>query len=416
VERGGPAGVFRGAGRTLMANRPGAISAGMEATAFAVTGRLVLESGLRTGAVVVSGHKIVEVRLGESREGLPETVHSASIVSAGFIDLQVNGAFGAEIGPRAEAIAHLASRLPATGVTAFLPTLVSSDADLYPRVAEAFAASRETAGARPLGLHLEGPFLSRARSGAHRLDAIGHAPPTLYDDLLGQDVVRLVTLAPEIDGARERIARLRANGIAVSLGHTDASYDELRRGIDAGASMVTHLYNAMSGFGHRAPGAVGAALVDDRVAVGLIADGVHSHPAAVRLAVLAKRAERIALVTDAIAGAGMEPGVYALDGQDILVDETGARLANGKLAGSVLTLDRAVRNVMAWAGSAVDEACRMASEVPARVLGLAAKGRLLAGMDADLVLLDEQLLVQATFREGRRVYGGMAPGDERRAS
>jgi N-acetylglucosamine-6-phosphate deacetylase len=399
-----------------MTNLASTVSDDPEARTFAVAGRLVLESGLVPGAVVVRGRKIVELRRGEGSEGLPETVYTASVVSAGFIDLQVNGAFGAEIGPRAEAIAHLASRLPATGVTAFLPTLVSSDAELYPRVAEAFAASRETAGARPLGLHLEGPFLSPARSGAHRLDAIGHAPATLYDGLLDREVVRLVTLAPEVEGAHERIARLRAHGIAVSLGHTDASYDELRRGIDAGASMVTHLYNAMSGFGHRAPGAVGAALVDDRVAVGLIADGVHSHPAAVRLAVLAKRAERVALVTDAISGAGMEPGIYALDGQDILVDETGARLADGKLAGSVLTLDRAVRNVMVWAGSRVDEACRMASEVPARVLGLAAKGRLLAGMDADLVLLDEQLRVQATFREGRCVYGGMAPGDERPAS
>jgi N-acetylglucosamine-6-phosphate deacetylase len=393
-----------------------AVSGELEARTFAVAGRLVLESGLVPGAVVVRGHKIVDVRYGERPQGLPETVYTASIVSAGFIDLQVNGAFGAEIGPRAEAIAHLASRLPATGVTAFLPTIVSSDAALYPRVAEAFAASRETPGARPLGLHLEGPFLSAARSGAHRLDAIGHAPATLYDELLGQDVVRLVTLAPEVQGAHERIARLRAHGVAVSLGHTDASYDELRRGIDAGASMVTHLYNAMSGFGHRAPGAVGAALVDDRVAVGLIADGVHSHPAAVRLAVLAKRPERIALVTDAISGAGMEPGVYALDGQDIVVDETGARLADGKLAGSVLTLDRAVRNVMAWAGSPVHEACRMASEVPARILGLSAKGRLAAGMDADLVLLDEDMRVQATFREGQSVYGGTVPGGSRSAA
>src|SRR5262249_44128657 len=150
-----------------MPSLAGAGSGGTETPSFAVAGRLVLESGLLPGALVVRGGKIVEVRLGDSREGLPETVHTASIVSAGFIDLQVNGAFGAEIGARAEAIAHLASRLPATGVTAFLPTLVSSDAAVYPRVAEAFAASRETAGARPLGLHLEGPFLSPARSGAH---------------------------------------------------------------------------------------------------------------------------------------------------------------------------------------------------------------------------------------------------------
>lgn len=375
-----------------------------EASLFAVRGLLALATGLVRGAVVVRGGRIVEVVKGSGGLDLPETVHETAIVSSGFIDLQVNGGFGVEVSDTSEAIVHLARQLPATGVTGFLPTLVSSTAEIYPRACQAFVAGREAFGARPLGLHLEGPFLSQRRAGAHRASAIEEAPEDLYDAFIAEGVLRLVTLAPEAPGGLERIRRLRSHGVVVSLGHTDATYEELEKGIDAGAEMVTHLYNAMSGFSHRAPGAVGAALVDERVTVGLIADGVHCHPASVRLAVKAKGADRVALVTDSIAGAGMEPGVYQLDGRDILVDEMLAKLPDGKLAGSVLSLDQAVRNVVAWAGSSVSDACRMASEVPARILGLESKGTLAPGKDADLVLLDEHLRVSSTFKNGEIVF------------
>ena len=374
------------------------------AARFAVRGRLVLDRGLVPGAVVVEGGRIAEVVLEPAPAALPPTVHDAAIVSPGFIDLQVNGGFGVEVGERADAIARLAARLPATGVTAFLPTLVSSAAEVYPRACQAFLASRGAAGALPLGLHLEGPFLSLRRAGAHRTSAIENASPAVWDPFLEHDALRLVTLAPELEGALEHIQRLRQQRVVVSLGHTDASYEEFRRGIDAGATMVTHLFNAMSGFRPRAPGAVGAALLDERVTVGVIADGVHSHPASLRLAVRVKGPDKVALVTDAIAGAGMEPGRYQLGGQDILVKDGQARLPDGTLAGSVLSLDEAVRNVVSWAETGVGEACRMASEVPARLLGLRSKGRLAVGCDADLVLLDDALRVRATFREGRSLY------------
>ncbi len=379
---------------------------GPDAASFAVRGRLVLDHELVPGALIVQAGRIAEVVREPAPTALPSTVHDAAIVSPGFIDLQVNGGFGVEVGERADAIQRLAARLPATGVTAFLPTLVSSAAEVYPRACLAFLASRGAVGALPLGLHLEGPFLSLRRAGAHRTSVIKNAPPDLLDPFLEQGVVSLVTLAPEVEGALERIRRLRQQRVVVSLGHTDASYEEFLRGIDAGATMVTHLYNAMSDFHHRAPGAVGAALVDERVTVGLIADGVHCHPASLRLAVRAKGPDRVALVSDAIAGAGMEPGRYQLGGQDILVEEGRARLPDGTLAGSVLSLDQAVRNVVAWAETSAGEACRMASEVPARLLGLRSKGRLAVGFDADLVLLDDALRVLATFREGRCLYRG----------
>jgi N-acetylglucosamine-6-phosphate deacetylase len=371
---------------------------------FAVRGRLVLEDGVVPGAVVVRDGAIDAVLRHPAASELPATVLQADIVAPGFIDLQINGGFGAEVGDSAEAIRRLAASLPSVGVTAFLPTLVSSPPPVYPRAIDAMVEARDCAGARPLGLHLEGPFLSLRRAGAHRRDAIEGAPADLFDRLPDRDAVRAVTMAPELPGATERIRRLTARGVVVSLGHTEASHEQFTAGVDAGATMATHLYNAMSGFAPRAPGAMGAALVDDRVTAGLIADGVHSHPAAVRLAVRAKGPARIVLVSDAIAGAGMPPGVYELGGVDVTVDGTQARLRDGTLAGSVLTLDQAVRNVVAWTGCGVADACRMASETPARVLGLGAKGRLAPGCDADLVLLDDDLRVLATLRDGREVY------------
>ena len=383
---------------------------------FAIRGRLVVDGGLFPGVVVVRDGAIAEIVRDPAGADLPGDVLDAHIVAPGLIDLQVNGAFGVEVGEDADAIRHLSQQLPATGVTAFLPTVVSSTASFYAGVREAFMQARDADGAVPLGLHVEGPFLSARRAGAHRLSAIENAPPDLYErGLLEGEVVRMVTLAPETDGALDRIRRLRERGIVVSLGHTDATYEEFVRGIDHGASLVTHLYSAMSAFRHRSPGAVGAALVDDRVTAGIIADGVHCHPASLRLALKTKGVERIALVTDAIAGAGMAPGTYRLEGQEILVEETGARLADGTLAGSVLTLDQAVRNMVRLGGARVADAIRMASDVPARVLGLSRQGRLAVGFDADLVLLDEGLEVQATFRRGRQQFSRDARGPARAA-
>jgi N-acetylglucosamine-6-phosphate deacetylase len=371
---------------------------------YAVRGDLVIDGGLVRGAVVVEGERIAEV-VREPRDGeLPEGVIDGAIVAPGLIDLQVNGGFGIEVGEEPAAIRYLAERLPETGVTAFLPTVITAPAAHYQRVFEAFAAAHQSPGARVLGLHLEGPFLSPRRAGAHRPELIEAADGELFEALLMGDGLRLMTLAPERVDAHERIRRLRERDILVSLGHTDASYEEFVAGVDAGARMATHLYNAMSPFGHRAPGAIGAALVEDRVTVGLIADGVHSHPASVRLAVRAKGAERIALVSDMMPAARMPPGQYELGGQPVIVDGTTARLADGTLAGSIVTLDQAIRNVVRWTEATPAEAIRMASEVPARLLGMAETGRIAAGCAADLVLFDDDLNVEATIVGGQIAF------------
>jgi len=373
---------------------------------FAVVGKLAIGDRLEDGAVVVEDGRIAALPRRPHPDDLPARRIEAGIVAPGLIDLQVNGGFGVEVGHDPAAIRHLARALPRTGVTAFLPTVISSPAPVYPGVFDAFRAARDVEGARALGLHLEGPFLSPTRPGAHRQDLIEAADDPLFDALLRYDALALMTLAPERPGGLGRIRRLRERGAVVSLGHLDASYEQFVAGVEAGATMATHLFNAMSPFAHRAPGSVGAALVEDRVVAGLIADGVHCNPAAVRLALAAKGPLGIALVSDMMAAAGMPPGLYELGGRAVESDGDSARLADGTLAGSVLTMDRAVRNVVAWCGVGPATALRMASEVPARLLGLERVGTLAVGADADLALFDGDLSVVTTIVGGRTVYGG----------
>jgi N-acetylglucosamine-6-phosphate deacetylase len=387
---------------------PDNLSSDGDARLFSVRGRLLLDGRLTPGVVVVEDGDIVEVRTGDLASNIPEPVHHAHYVSPGLIDLQVNGAFGHEVGGDPAALAALAAALPRTGVTSFLPTLVSGPADSYRAGAAALRAAAAAPGARRLGLHLEGPLLSTARVGAHDPVAVEGGDAALeavLDELVSSDALRIVTLAPERPGALALIRRLRDAGVVTSLGHTDARYAELIAGVDAGASLVTHLYNAMRPFQHREPGSVGAALTDDRLTVGLIADGVHAHPAALNLALRAKGWERVALVTDAVSATGQPPGTYALGGAPLVSDGETARRPDGTLAGSTLTLDRAVRVMVERAGAHVEEALSMASAVPARLLDRDDLGRLAAGCAADLVLWSAALEVQATFVGGRPFYG-----------
>jgi N-acetylglucosamine-6-phosphate deacetylase len=374
---------------------------------YSVTGRLLLDGRLVPGAVVVEGDRIVEVRTDGAGE-LPGPRLEAAIVSPGLIDLQCNGGFGFEVGGDPQALRALAARLPSTGVTTFLPTVVSGGTPHYRAVMAALAAVDfgQAGGARAAqaaGPHLEGPLLSPARAGAHDRAAIAAGDATLDDvleELLASRALRLMTLAPERPGALARLRSLVEAGVVVSLGHTDATYDEMLDGTDAGATLATHLFSAMSPFHHRAPGAVGAVLIDERLTVGLIADGVHTHPAALNLVLRTKGAEGIVLVTDAVAAAGAPAGTYNLGGAAIISDGESARLPEGTLAGSTLTMDRAVRGMVALGGARPEQALTMATAIPAARLAFADRGRLAVGRRADLALWTEGLELVSTLIGG----------------
>jgi len=374
---------------------------------FAVVGRLLGGQGASQAPATVV---VKQGRIAAADEATLAPGLRAAYIAGGYVDLQVNGGFGFEVGADATALRALADRLPSTGVTAFLPTLVSLPEAAYPACFAAVDAevAAQARGERPraariLGLHLEGPLLAPTRAGAHERAAIEAASAELLRRLADPKRVRLVTLAPERAGALSLIAELRARGITVSLGHTDASFETFTAGIDAGATMTTHVWNAMSPLLHRAPGAAGAALSDDRVIAMAIPDGVHTHWAAFRVAARAKGPGRLVLVTDAISAAGVAPGTpgLALAGRAVTVDETSARLSDGTLAGSTLTMDAAVRNAIQFGGLAHDDAENAATRTPLRALGM---DTLAVGGPADLVLLDADFTVRATIVGGQLAY------------
>ena len=302
--------------------------------------------------------------------------------SGGYIDLQVNGAAGYDLTSDPGSVWAVGEALVAHGVGAFLPTLVSPDPATIDR-ARAVLASGPPAGyrgAEALGWHVEGPFLAPSRAGAHEPASLRRPDLGVVADWSPASGVRMVTLAPELSGALGLVERLVANGVVASAGHSAATYAEARAGFDAGIAAVTHLFNAMSPLDHRDPGLPGAALADPRVTIGLIPDGLHVHPALVRIVRAAVGPGRLAIVTDAIAALGMPAGTYRLAGREVVVaDETGdhgrpraaaARTAEGRLAGSVLAMDQAVRNFAAFCGCSAEEAAVAATTVPAALLRL----------------------------------------------
>jgi N-acetylglucosamine-6-phosphate deacetylase len=299
-------------------------------------------------------------------------------------------------------LSELSRRLPATGVTGFLPTIISSPLEAV----EEFVLSASEApapGARILGAHVEGPFLNSHFHGAHDPRRLLLPTPANVDRLLRRPP-RMLTLAPELPGALPAIRRLRRAGILVSAGHSGADYDQGLAAIAAGVRFGTHLYNAMQPFHHRRPGLTAALLADRRVTVGLIADGEHVHPAACDLAVRMKGWRRVALTTDQTAAAGVEAGAYELGGREVKSDGQTVRLDDGTLAGSVATMDALVRRLAAVPGVGRDRALAMASAVPARALGDPCVGRVAAGASADLVVLDAELKVRLTLVDGRVVF------------
>jgi N-acetylglucosamine-6-phosphate deacetylase len=332
------------------------------------------------------------------------------LLAPGYIDLQLNGAFGHDFTANPETIWTVAEKLPRYGVTSFLPTIITGPQGVIER-AQAVLARGAPAGigphARPLGLHLEGPFLNPAKRGAHPPEHLRLPDLERAANWSPETGVRLVTLAPELPGALELTRQLVARGVVVSMGHSAATFAEATAGFEAGITYATHLFNAMRSFDHREPGIVGALLGDGHIVAGIIADGVHVHEAAVRAAWRALWPHSFNLVSDAMAGLGMGEGVFELSGRAVTVRDGAARLADGTLAGSVLSMDIAVRNLVEMTGCKAFEAIEAATYTPARMfMGLSRDfGGFMVGAPADLVFLTHDLEVMGTWVGGESAYG-----------
>ncbi len=378
--------------------------------------RLVGADGIRVGWLEIEGSRVVAA--GDGRpvvgagggvvaggQGRPIGTGSDSrtegvdlggrYVAPGFVDMHVHGGGGASFVDDPQTAVdfhrrHGTTTCLASLVTGAVPEMAKQIAALVPLVDDG----------RLAGVHLEGPFLAAARCGAHDPSLLRPPSPGDVATLLdaGAGAVRMVTIAPELPGALEAIRRIVDGSAVAALGHTDATYDQARAALDAGATVGTHLFNAMRPLHHREPGVI-TALLDSDVTVELVADNVHVHPALVAWVMRAAAPARVALITDAIAAAGAGDGEYRLGGLDVTVREGVARLAGGgAIAGSTLTQDVALRNAVA-AGVPLVDAVAALTSVPARALGLSA-GSLEVGSPADLVLLDDDLVVAAVMARG----------------
>jgi N-acetylglucosamine-6-phosphate deacetylase len=361
------------------------------------------------GYLVISGGRVVEAAPGPPPR-CPDVELADGLLVPGFVDLQVNGYFGAELAAADPAgWERVLSGLPATGVTALLPTIITAPVDRLAAALRSAATltSRPSSGARVLGLHLEGPFISPRRRGAHNAEWITDPVPAEVDRLLdaASGQLRLVTLAPERNGALAAIDRLTRAGVLVSVGHSDATSAQVAAAADAGARMVTHLFNGQRPLHHREPGVPGHALADQRLTSGLIADMRHVAPEVCMIAFTAAPG-RICLVTDAAACAGMPPGRYLLGGEPITLPADGGPpvRADGTLAGSALRMDAAVAN-MVMAGAGLTDAVAAACRVPADLIGRPDLGRVAPGAAADLVWLDDSLRTRTAWVDGNMVYG-----------
>lgn len=369
--------------------------------------------GRLTGPVTVSvtDGVIREVRHHDVRESAPsdaDVTLSDGVLTAGLVDIQINGAFGVDFcSADDEGWDRVATALTTTGVTAFQPTYITAPlgalvSGLHTAI-EARTRQAGTGSARIMGVHLEGPFLSPIRHGVHEARYLIEPTPEAVDRLLnapGREILTMVTLAPELPGGLDAVRRFAQAGIRVSVGHTDAVAAQIIAAADAGATLVTHIFNAQRGLAHREPGVPGATMADHRFYCGLIADLHHVAPEICGLIWKGARG-RVVLVTDAIAAAGMPPGAYELSGIPVRLGEDGVpRNADGTIAGSALTLDQAVRNMISL-GLPVAQVVEAASRIPADALGRTDLGRIAVGAKADLVWWSDDFHPRRTWVDGR---------------
>jgi N-acetylglucosamine-6-phosphate deacetylase len=369
---------------------------------------------LDNGRLVVRGRHIEDVfAAGEKREdsSADEVIDASGlIVAPGFIDIHVHGGGGGDTSERdPEAIVMMAEAHARFGTTAMLPTVYPGPWVEMIGAIDAIeeAMTQRTSGARVLGINMEGPFLNPRRSGALRVENLLAPDRDALLQLLAasDNTIRLMTIAPELPGAVELIKLCRERSVRTAVGHSDASHEEMILGINAGINHVTHVFNALRRTHHRDPGVMGTILINDEITVELIVDFYHVHPAVVVQLIKVKPNDKITLITDALTITGLDGHFFEADGRSVEIVDGLARLEDGTIAGSVLTMNRAVKNMVSTGLVPVDDALKMASLVPAKILGINHnKGTLLPGSDADVVVMDRDFNVKLTMIEGKIVY------------
>jgi len=383
---------------------------------------IIINGTIITPFHLVSGKAII-VEKGRIKEIVnKEELSSATLTGAevikgkdkyivpGYIDIHVHGGGGSDVmDGDYEAINQIAIAHSHFGTTSFLPTTMTMSKDKIIRSLRSIceAVKKGTAGAEILGIHMEGPYINPEKKGAQKEDNIKKISLEgfLEFNQASGNLIRLVTIAPEMPGAIGLIKYLYKQGIIASVGHTNATYVQTQAGIQAGLSHVTHTFNAMRELHHREPGVVGAALTSPELTVEVIADGIHIHPIVLKILTKIKEGEKVVLITDAMRAAGLKDGTYDLGGQEVIVAKGQARLKDGTLAGSVLTMDKAVKNMVNKVGIQLPKAIQMASLNPARSIGIDdKKGSLEPGKDADIVILNKNLETELTIVAGKIVY------------
>ncbi|MGE7693008.1 N-acetylglucosamine-6-phosphate deacetylase [Lysinibacillus sp. NPDC094177] len=362
------------------------------------------------GDIFINNGRIIKIshNLTDEAEHYIDGKDKSWLLLPGYIDMHIHGSAGHDVMDATQFALHqMARSLVQEGVTGFLATTMTQSIEaIESALANVALFENNDDEASLLGIHIEGPYVSKKRAGAQPIEHI--ILPSIEQFASWQKIskqrIKQVTIAPEVDGGFTFIESLKNLHVIASIGHSDASIEEVGKAVELGVRQATHLYNQMSPFHHRNPGVVGAVLLENQVKAEIITDFVHSHPQAVKLAYRFKGAEGIILVTDAMRAKGLHYGDYDLGGQTVHVSKDGAHLSNGALAGSVLTMEQAVKNMKAITNCSLQEVVAMSSTNAAKQLHLATKGRIAEGYDADFVLLDENLDVQKTICRGKVVF------------
>jgi N-acetylglucosamine-6-phosphate deacetylase len=377
-------------------------------------GTLVLPDVLADDVYLLIEDGHIDDIVGAARPNIDVVDASDQIVAPGFIDIHVHGAMGADtMNASVESLRTMARFFAAHGVTSFLPTTMTANSRDITKALKAVGCAipplpeGESWGegmgveARILGAHVEGPFINPVKCGAQSPEFMRPAEPAEYLPWFESGAVKLITVAPEMPGVMQLIEHAHAHGVAVAIGHTDATYAQAQNAFAAGANQCTHTYNAMRGLHHREPGALGAVLSNPLVYAQLIADTIHVHPGAMAALYRCKGADKLAVITDAMEATGKGDGEFTLGVHRVFVKEGIATLSDGTLAGSTLTMDAAFRNIIAATGCSLIEASRMCSYTPACAIELGdSLGRIVPGFAADLVFLDQDLRVVKTMIGG----------------